>query len=89
MRFTPDGKFEMDGDASLEDGTVYVKGTYTPRWVSRVHFADTVGPRGCGGLVWEWEIALSESGMLEAENVEEVCQTPAGTRWSLEKQPNS
>ena len=88
VRFTPDGKFEMDGDASLEDGTVYVKGTYTLD-ESRVHFADTVGPRGCGGLEWEWEIALSESGMLEAENVEEVCETPAGTRWTLEKQPDS
>ena len=88
VRFTPDGKFEMDGDASLEDGTVYVKGTYTLDG-SRVHFADTVGPRGCGGLEWEWEISLSEGGMLEAENVEEVCQTAAGTRWSLEKQPNS
>ena len=87
VRFTPDGKFAMDGDGSLENGQ-FVKGTYTIEG-SRVRFADAVGPRGCGGQEWEWQIALSESGMLEAENLQEVCQTPAGTRWSLEKRPDS
>ena len=87
VRFTPDGNFSMDGDGSVDDG-VYVEGTYTVEG-SRVRFADTVGARGCGGLEWEWEISLSESGMLNAENLEEVCQTPAGTRWSLEKRPGS
>jgi hypothetical protein len=87
VRFTPDGSFAMDGDGSVDDG-VYVEGTYAVEG-SRVRFTDTVGPRGCGGLEWEWEISLSESGMLNAENLEEVCQTAAGTRWSLEKRPGS
>ena len=87
VRFTPDGKFAMDGDGSLENGE-YVKGTYTVEG-SKIRFADTVGPRGCGGLEWEWEITLSASGTLDAENLEEVCQTAAGTRWSLEKRPGS
>ena len=87
VRFTSDGKFAMDDDGSVEDDE-FVKGTYTVEG-SRVHFADAIGPRGCGGLEWEWEISLSESGMLNAENLEEVCQTAAGTRWSLTKQPDS
>jgi hypothetical protein len=86
VRFTPDGNFSMDGDGSADDG-VYVEGTYSGE--GRGFVADTVGARGCGGLEWEWEISLSESGMLNAENLEEVCQTPAGTRWSLEKRPGS
>jgi hypothetical protein len=87
VRFTSDGNFAMDGDGSLDNG-VFVKGTYTVEG-SRVRFADAVGPRGCGGLEWEWEISLSESGILNVENLEEVCQTAAGTRWSLEKQRDS
>jgi hypothetical protein len=88
VKFTPDGKFFIDGDGSLKDGE-YVKGTYTVEG-SRVRFvADELGPRGCGGQEWEWEVSLSESGMLDAENLDEVCETSAGTRWSLVKRPSS
>ena len=39
---------------------------------SRARFvADEQGPRGCGGQEWDWEIALSESGTLDAELLQE------------------
>jgi hypothetical protein len=88
VRLTRDGTFSMDADGSLDDGE-FVKGTYSVEG-SRARFvADEQGPRGCGGQEWEWEIALSESGMLDAELLQEVCQTAAGTRWSLVKRPTS
>ncbi len=78
----------MDADGSLENGE-FVKGTYNVEG-SKIRFvADELGPRGCGGQEWEFEIALSESGTLAAELLQEVCQTTAGTRWSLVKRPNS
>ena len=86
--FTRDGTFAIDTDGSVEDGE-FVKGTYSLEG-SRIRFvADELGPRGCGGQEWEWEIALEDSGMLAAELLQEVCQTAAGTHWSLVKRPNS
>ena len=88
VRFTRDGTFAMDADGSLEDGE-FVNGTYSVEG-SRVTFvADEQGPRGCGGQEWDWEIAPGEGGVVAAELVQEVCQTAAGTSWSLVKQPNS
>jgi len=88
VRFTPDGKFSMDGDGSLKDGE-YVKGTYTVEG-SRARFvADELGPRGCGRQEWEWEMSLSESGILHAKNLDDVCETAAGTRWALQKRSDS
>ena len=85
-RFTDDGKFALDDDGSLEDDE-FVYGTYSADG-SKVKFvADELGPRGCGGQEWEWQVALEDSGTLEAELLQGVCQTDAGTKWFLMKRP--
>jgi hypothetical protein len=88
VRFTRDGKFAIDGDGSLKDGE-YVKGRYTVEGSKARFAADELGPRGCGGQKWEWELSLSDSRRLDAQNLDDVCETAAGTRWSLVKRSDS
>jgi hypothetical protein len=87
VRLTPEGAFSMDADGSLENGD-FVSGTYSVEG-SRVRFvADELGPRGCGGQEWEWEVEPSKRGFT-VELLQGVCQTKAGTRWFLVKRPDS
>jgi hypothetical protein len=86
VRLTDDGEFSIDNDGSLENGE-FVNGTYSVEGSKLSFVADELGPRGCGGQEWEWEVALSDSGTLAAELLQGVCQTDAGTKWFLMKRP--
>jgi hypothetical protein len=83
VAFTPEGHFSIDNDGSLDDGN-FASGTYTVEG-SKIRFLAVEGARGCGGQKWDFETSLSESGTLDAELLQEACQTTAGTRWSLVK----
>jgi hypothetical protein len=83
VAFTPEGNFSIDNDGSLDDGN-FASGTYTVEG-SKIRFLAVEGARGCGGQTWDFETSLSDSGTLDAELLQEVCQTTAGTRWSLVK----
>ena len=86
VRFAPDGKFSMDNDGTLDDGS-YVWGTYTVEG-SKVRFvADAAST--CRGHEWDFEISLSEADTLDAEMLNDACATTAGKGWSLEKRPDS
>ena len=86
VRFAPDGKFSIDNDGSLEDGS-HEWGTYTVEG-SKVHFVAHEGSP-CRGHEWDFEISLSDPDKLDAELLNDACATTAGTRWSLEKRPDS
>lgn len=83
VAFTPEGNFSIDNDGSLDDEN-YASGTYTVDG-SEIRFLAVEGARGCGGQTWDFETSLSDSGTLDAGLSQEVCQTTAGTRWSLVK----
>ena len=81
VRFGPEGKFSIDTDGSLEDGS-YVWGTYTAER-SKVRFiANEASP--CRGEEWDWEISFRED-RLDAELLNDACTETAGQRWSFGK----